>query len=71
MTPVIVNWRALDRRVLVVAVKRVEGAWCAYIGSVPGESHLREVQQVARYGSKLDERLAKAIFPDMEMPYAW
>lgn len=68
----IANWRALDRKVLVVAVKRVEGYWCAYIGAVPGESHERELQDVRDHGAKLPENIALAIFPQFEgTPYAW
>ena len=58
----LLNWRALDTKVLVVAVKRVEGTWCAYIGAVPGESHEEELQQVKDYGSKLSKEVADAVF---------
>lgn len=68
----IADWRALDRKVLVVAIKRVEGFWCAYIGSVPGESHELELQDVRDRGNKLDEKIALAIFPHFKgIPYAW
>ena len=68
----IADWRALDRRVLVVAVKRIPGEWCAYIGAVPGESHLKEIQHVRKYGSKLSESIALTLFPQFKgVPYAW
>ena len=70
----IVDYRALDRKVLCVAVKRVEGAWCAYIGAVAGNSHKDELDQVKRYGAKLPEDIALAVFPKLqklELPYAW
>jgi len=70
----IIDYRALDRKVLCVAVKRVEGAWCAYIGAVPGESHIAELDQVKRHGAKLPEDIALVVFPKLgklELPYAW
>ena len=70
MTSVIARYRVLDQHVLVVAVRRVEGAWCAYIGNVPGDNYDEEVQLVKARGSKLPENLAKAMFPEMELPYA-
>ena len=68
----LINWRALDRKVLVVAVKRIPGEWCAYIKDVPGENHERELENVKSYGSKLSRAVAVAIFPMYEdLPYAW
>jgi len=67
----IADWRALDSRVLVVAVRRIDG-WCAYIGAVPGESHERELQDVKDHGNKLPESIALAIFPRFKgIEYAW
>lgn len=63
--------RALDRRVLVVATTRVECAWSAYCSAVPGINHTKEYDEVIRYGSRLDESLARALFPLFdEVPYA-
>jgi len=68
----IADWRALDTTVLVVAVKRIPGEWCAYIKGVPGNSHEREIQDVKAYGNKLPESVALAIFPQFKgTPYAW
>jgi len=39
--------------------------WAAYIDAVPGESHQREMQEVARVGSKLPKTVAEIIFPDL------
>lgn len=58
----IVGVRALDRRVLAVAVARLDG-WCAYIGAVAGVSHDNEKHEVKQSGSKLREAEAAAIFP--------
>ena len=70
----IVTYRALDKKVLCVAVKRVEGAWCAFIGAVPGESHEAELEDVKLYGAKLPESIALEVFPRFKkagLPYAW
>jgi len=68
----IINWKALDTTVLVVAVKRIPGEWCAYIKGVPGENHEKELPIVKSYGAKLSEKVALAIFPMYEgIPYAW
>lgn len=68
----VVDWKALDSTVLVIAVERVEGAWCAYIKGVPGESHEREIEIVKKWGNKLPENVALAIFPRFKgVPYAW
>ena len=63
--------RALNRDVLAVARSRIEGAWAAYIGAVPGQRHGDEWQAVAREGGKLQEDVARAIFPEFAgVPYA-
>lgn len=68
----IADWRALDMRVLAVAVKRVPGEWCAYIKAVPGNNHEQEIEVVKNYGSKLSEKIALAMFPQFKgTPYAW
>lgn len=64
-------WRALSSRVLVVATTRVECAWCAFCDAVPGQDHRNEWQSVLDYGVKLDEQVARALFPVFdEVPYA-
>lgn len=70
----IVDYRALDRKVLCVAVKRAEGTWCAYIAAVPGEDHEGELHEVKAYGNKLPESIALEVFPQFKeagRPYAW
>ena len=47
----VVNWKALDSTVIVIAVKRVEGTWASYIKGVPGESHYKEVEIVKKWGA--------------------
>ena len=68
----IVDYTALHNDVLVVAVKRVEGTWCAYIKAVPGDNHEREKHEVSRRGGKLPEHLALVVFPRFKgTSYAW
>ena len=63
--------RALASRVLVVATTRVECAWAAYIDAVPGLNHALEQDAVVRHGGKLDEWLARCLFPWLVgVPYA-
>lgn len=63
--------RALSMRVLVVAVPRIECAWSAYIDAVPGINHTEEYQQVRESGTKLNEDLARLLFPIFDdVPYA-
>lgn len=58
-------------RVLVVAKTRVECSWAAYIDAVPGMNHAMEADAVLNHGDKLDERIARAVFPEFEgVPYA-
>ena len=63
---------ALASRVLVVATTRIECAWCAYCDAVPGENHRREMDDVLRHGVKLNEKIARVLFPQFEgVPYAY
>ena len=67
----IIYRRALHRCVLVVANTRIEGAWSAYCSNVPGMDHDKEMAEVLRTGSKLEESLARKLFPTFEgVPYA-
>ena len=63
---------ALDSKVLVVAVPRIECAWAAYIAAVPGQDHSDEAMAVWQHGTKLPEAVARAVFPFFgDVPYAW
>jgi len=55
--------RGMSMKVLAVANTRIEGAWCAYVDAVPGMSHEDEAAEVLAHGSKLDEDVARALFP--------
>jgi hypothetical protein len=61
-----VEWRALDRRVLAVAVEGLANDWAAYIGAVPGRNHSREWRKVAETGTKLPRAVAEVLFPDFK-----
>lgn len=61
----IVEWKALETKVIAVLIKRVDG-WAAYIGSVPGVCHKNEIALVAQQGAKLPEKIALAIFPNAD-----
>lgn len=68
-----IKYVALDTRVLAVAATRVEGAWAAYIGPVAGNSHDNEKYEVLQSGTKLPEKIARAIFSSfnvLDLPYA-
>jgi hypothetical protein len=65
------SYVALDRRVLAVALKGDVNDWACYIGPVNGDSHLREAEDVAHGGSKLNYWIAKGLFPWMDALYDW
>lgn len=66
-----IRHRALSSRVLAVAQTRVECAWVAYCDAVPGQNHSLERDAVLAHGAKLDERVARALFPEfVKVPYA-
>jgi hypothetical protein len=50
----------LDRRVLAVLCRRVDG-WCIYVGAVNGIDHANEWRDVATLGTKVKEMAALAI----------
>ncbi len=68
-------YRALSTKVLVVAIVNQYDTgyedWAAYIDAVEGQSHKNEFMDVARYGSKIDQRIAAIIFPALAEKYQW
>ena len=60
------RWKALDIRVIVVAVEGHVDDWAAYIGAVQGDCHAEEWQDVAQNGSKLPKAIAEILFPDFK-----
>ena len=61
----IVARHPLSRRVLAVAVRRLDG-WACYIDAVPGNSHAQEQAEVAHTGAKASELVARVLFPSMK-----
>ncbi len=64
----------LARCVLAVLSRRVEG-WCVYVGAVAGKDHDAEWENVASYGSRQLEEIARAIVKarfvyEIDLPYA-
>jgi len=58
------HYKALDSHVLtVIVICESEKVWTVYIGEVEGRNHDYEFHDVALHGSRLDEALAKVIFP--------
>lgn len=64
------DWRALHRRFLCVAVRRVDG-WVAYGNVVPGKKHEDEYEDAYKWGVPLPRDVADALFPAAsDLPYA-
>lgn len=57
--------RALDVKVLAVAMRGFGRDFTVYVGPVPGKKHSEEWKLVARWGSKLSDEIARAIFPNL------
>lgn len=66
-----VEVKALDARVLAVAVEGEVGDWAAYIGAVKGWNHNKEWQEVRDNGSKMSEEAASLIFPEFAKKFRW
>ena len=62
---------ALDRRVLVVAVEGEVKDWAAYICAVEGTNHDREVESVYRHGTKISREIAEFLFPEWAKKFQW
>lgn len=67
------NWKpgttlhtALARNVLAVAHVHPDGTWTAYVAPVLGVNHAAEESMVLATGTKLGERIALALFPEMD-----
>ena len=62
----VVDYRALDSQVLVVAVAQEPlNEWAAYIGAVPGNNHEAEYVLVNSHD------WARMLFPEFESKYYW
>jgi len=58
------KWKALDRKVIVVACQDASGDWAAYIGAVEGKNHEKEWREVKANGTKLPRKVAEILFPE-------
>jgi len=68
----IVSWKPLSSKVIVVAVANPEvGDWAAYIDAVDGRCHKDEIDEVARTGTKLNRQVAELMFPYEAGRYVW
>jgi len=65
------DYIALDRKVLAVAIEGSVKDWAAYIGSVDGENHGMEAEEVRRSGSKLPREIAEYLFPYFAKRFRW
>ena len=64
-------FKPLHSQVLCEAHTRIEGKWAAYCFPVPGMNHEKEVFLWETQGDKINENVARAIFPEFEgVPYA-
>lgn len=61
-----IRHRALSAYILTVARTRVDGTWAAYVGVVRGLDHRMERHGVLELGTKLDEKVARALFPEFD-----
>ena len=66
-----IEYKALDHKVLAVALEGSAKDWTAYIGAVAGESHRLEMEEVRRHGSKLPFYIASFLFPDFARHFTW
>lgn len=56
-------WKRLGKHVIAAAKEGGVNDWTAYIDAVPGINHAVEFKHVMAHGDKLDERVARVIFP--------
>lgn len=66
-----IQYKALSRRVLVVAVMGEVDDWAAYIDAVQGRSHIKEYKRVAEVGTKIPYWMAKTLFPNFDRKFKW
>lgn len=60
------RYTALANGVIAAAKEGAVGDWAAYIMKTEGKNHYEESGEVLRHGTKLDRRIAEAIFPDFK-----
>ena len=70
MTEKRMRYTRLGHNVIAVAWEGNNKDWAAYIDAVPGISHQAEVEHVMRHGDKLQEKVARVLFPEFR-DLAW
>ena len=70
MTGKRMRYTILGRNVLAVAKEGAVNDWTAYIDAVPGINHQAETEHVMRHGDKLQEKVARVLFPEFH-DLAW
>ena len=66
------EFTALATRVIVVCVANYRETkelfdWTCYIDAVPGIDHDKEYMQVAKFGTKLEPKMASMLFPNFDI----
>lgn len=70
--PAIVDFVALDPRVLIVAKGNISTRdWGAYAAAVPGANHSHEWRNVLGFGSKIRRDVAELLFPWFKERFTW
>jgi len=64
------KYRILGKNVIAVAKEGNCDDWAAYIDAVPGISHTLEIDHVLNHGDKLQEKVARVLFPEFR-DLAW
>jgi len=65
------EYKALAPKVLAVAVEGSIKDWSAYIGTVKGNNHDSEAEEVARHGTKIQKEIAEFLFPNFAKEFKW
>ena len=70
MTEKRMRYTILGQNVLAVAKEGGNNDWAAYIDAVPGINHQAEIEHVMTNGDKLQEDVARVLFPEFR-DLAW
>ena len=70
MTTKRMRYTILGKNVIAVAKEGGNNDWAAYIDTVPGISHELEAEHVMTNGDKLQQKVARILFPEFR-DLAW
>lgn len=62
----IIGHYSLDRNFIAVAAKSDLGGWCCFGMVVNGRNHKAEADEVPHMGTRIEKRVACAMFPDLD-----